>query len=578
MVECGVMNVRLTLFVALAAVALVPLGILWWVSRPLVEDLRRIRVKEASELIGPALGMFDETAQRVEAGVEMFQRTVGEQNLDPSRLAREDWWWGKSRDVRRLRAALDRQAERTGLDELSIRMGTRAVYTWPRTGDDAPADEPAPPATAPAAEVAAPGWRWDPATDEVTFVHALPLGGAVSTATMIVTGRTTWPRDFLEDRLRQRVAGLDGIVVELRGRLPGEPPLEEAPGVLTRTLVSPTYAATVAAVIDPRSLRAPAAEALEDAIKLVALLGAVAAAVLALALGQFLSGPLRRLTRAVNEVAEEGAPQAPMPPGPGEIGRLAHSIDTMLARLLHERTERRRAERTAAWQEVARRVAHEIRNPLTPIRLAVDNMARASRRSPQALAACLDDESAAIRDEVARLERLVREFSDFARLPRPQPSPTDLTALSRRAVQGQLPDTPGLVTLEVRASDDPVIADVDADLLALAVANLASNAVRVLGEDGGTLTLEITGTEEGAAGTPTVCLSLTDDGPGFPPDLLESIFEPYVSGRTGENVGLGLATVRQIVQEHRGRVAAENLPGGGARVSLWLPRHAERTR
>jgi two-component system C4-dicarboxylate transport sensor histidine kinase DctB len=127
------------------------------------------------------------------------------------------------------------------------------------------------------------------------------------------------------------------------------------------------------------------------------------------------------------------------------------------------------------------------------------------------------------------------------------------------------------VSLEVNAPDGPVVAPVDADLLALALANLAANAVRALGDSGGTLRLTVA-PNEGGPDARQVVISLEDDGPGIPPDLLDALFEPYVSGRAGENVGLGLAMVRQIAAEHGGRVEGRNREEGGACFRLILPR------
>jgi signal transduction histidine kinase len=560
------MGLRIALLLSLAAVALAPIAVLGWASRPLLEEVRRQRVEEFEELAQPSFNLFDRAAAEVTEGVRGFQQGIGERNLDLSRLAREDWWWGKKRDLERLRAVLERLAERSGLESTVVRSGTTTLYAWAAAeGGAAGAPEASEPGLAP-------GWRWDPDEDVVRYMHALPVSAAVGGPPITVAGWRSWPRPELAGRLRARLGEPAGVAVELRGRLPGSLPLDPEPGVLVRELRSPRGEATVAAVIDARGLEVPMAEQLRSALLWVALLGAVAAAALTIVLSRALTRPLARLTDAVDDVAEGQPPAGAMPSGPGELGRLASAVDRMLAREQRERGERRRAERTAAWQEVARRVAHEIRNPLTPIRLAVDNLARASRRGPEALELSLPEESAAILEEVERLDRLVREFSDFARLPRPRPAPADLVPLARRAVEGQLPEgDERTVSLEVIAPEGPVIAPVDADLLALALANLSANAVRALGSSGGTLRLTVD-PNAGTPEAPKLSISLEDDGPGIPPELLDALFEPYVSGRAGENVGLGLAMVRQIAAEHGGRVEAHDREQGGACFRLILPR------
>lgn len=572
------MGLRLALLLSLAAVALTPIAALGWFSRPLLDEVRVQRVQEFTDVARASFGLFDRTAEEVTAGVREFQRGIGERNLELSRLAREDNWWGKRRDLERLRAALERLADRSGLEAVIVRSGPDTLYAW-----SAAAERPAE-----AAPGLAPGWRWDPKTDRVSYMHALPVGAALGGPPITVAGWKAWPRPELADRLRERLGEPAGVAVELRGRLPGSPPLSPEPGMLVRELPSPLNAAGVAAVIDARNVEVPMAARLRSALIWMAVIGAAAAGLLTLILSRALTRPLERLTSAVGAVADGEPPAGGMPSGPGELGRLASAVDRMLAREQRERAERRRAERTAAWQEVARRVAHEIRNPLTPIRLAVDNLVRAARRGPDSLERSLPEETGAIREEVDRLDRLVREFSEFARLPRPRPAPVDLVPLARRAVEGQLPDhraegaadsvDPAAghgVALEVDAPGCPVIVAADEDLLTLALANLAANAVRALGEAGGTLRLTI----DPHAGTPESTLAaieLEDDGPGIPGELVDSLFEPYVSGRAGENVGLGLAMVRQIVVEHGGHVEAQNRPGGGARFRVLLPIQPDR--
>jgi signal transduction histidine kinase len=558
------MGLRLALLASLAAVALAPIAVLAWASRPLVEEVRQARIDEFGSVARSSFGLFESLAEQVAYEVRSFQQGVGQQNLKLSRLNREDGWWGRKRDLARLRAALERIARDAALEAIVVRSGAETIWSWPPPAQVEPSVQARSPGLAP-------GWRWDPDEDLVRYMHALPLDVAPGEPPLSVAGWRSWRREELSAELRDRLGDPEGVLVELRGRLPGSLPLRSELGKLVRELPSPRRQATVAAVIDARGLEVPVAGRLRRALLTVAVLGGIAAALLTLVLSRTLSRPLSRLTAAVDEVADGQPPEGGMPSGPGEIGQLASAVDRMLAREQRERTERRRAERTAAWQEVARRVAHEIRNPLTPIRLAVDNLTRASHREEDALRRSLPEETAAILEEVERLDRLVREFSEFARLPRPHPAPADLVELARRAVEGQLPDPETAdVRLDVQAPDHPLRASVDADLLTLAIANLAANAVRALGADGGTLRLTVA-TERSASGTPRATIALEDDGPGIPEELRESLFEPYVSGRVGENVGLGLATVRQIVAEHGGDVDARNRDEGGACLSLRLP-------
>ncbi len=300
----------------------------------------------------------------------------------------------------------------------------------------------------------------------------------------------------------------------------------------------------------------------------VALTGGIAAGagvglILAALLAASWIAPLRRLARAVDRITGRGLAPEPMPRAAGEIGRLARAIDRMIAALHQEQLHRRDAERQAAWREVARRVAHEVRNPLTPIRLAVDNLERAARRGPDALDRALAEEPAAIRAEVDRLERLVREFAEYSRLPAPDPRPVDLEPIVRRAVEGQVA---GRERIAVRIRHGGKIPRVlaDAELLSAALANLARNAAAALAERGGTITVTL-----GPARPGRVRLTIADDGPGIAPELFERIFEPYVTGGGGS--GLGLAITRRIVEEHGGTIRAAPRQGGGTEFIVELP-------
>ncbi|GAB4223177.1 MAG: hypothetical protein Kow0062_22720 [Acidobacteriota bacterium] len=366
----------------------------------------------------------------------------------------------------------------------------------------------------------------------------------------------------LAGAIRRRHAG-DVAQVSVSIRSPGRAPGTVAPG----RIVVPVRGrrGTVAEV--EAELASPAGEAsFADRLRTALWGGLAAGALVALGLAGLLaagtSAPLRRLARAVDGITERGLEPTPMPRAGGEAGRLARAIDRMIATVHQERLRRRDAERRAAWREVARRVAHEVRNPLTPIRLAVDNLRRAASRGPDALDAVLAEETDAIREEVARLERLVREFADYARLPAPDPRPVDLAALARRAIAGQIPED-GRVRLELDGGDalPPVLAD--PDLLAQALANLARNAVSAFGERGGTIRVTL------GASAGEVTLRIADDGPGIPPELAGRVFEPYVSGGGGS--GLGLAICRRIVEEHGGTIIAESPPEGGTAFVVGLP-------
>jgi nitrogen fixation/metabolism regulation signal transduction histidine kinase len=240
-----------------------------------------------------------------------------------------------------------------------------------------------------------------------------------------------------------------------------------------------------------------------------------------------------------------------------------------------EITELLQAQREAAWGEVARRLAHEIKNPLTPIQLSAERMRHK-------LLAGLGEQDAQVLDrgvhtivqQVETMKRMVNAFSEYARSPAMQVSPVDLNQLV-----GEVADLyraqAGAVA--IRTELDRTLGEVDADRgrLRQILNNLVTNSLEAL-EGAAEPRIEIR--TEAAAGEaePGVVLTVSDNGPGIPRELLARIFEPYVTSKP-RGTGLGLAIVKRLVEEHGGRIEAENQPEGGARLRVMLPlRHRSR--
>jgi signal transduction histidine kinase len=277
--------------------------------------------------------------------------------------------------------------------------------------------------------------------------------------------------------------------------------------------------------------------------------------------------PVRALAARVEAItAEHAAPFTPVR-ATDEVRGLTAAFDRMLGALSASERQRLAAERVAAWQEVARRVAHEVRNALSPIGLAVENLRRTRERDPHAIDRALDLEGAAILDQVESLRRLVDEFSRFARLPAPRPAPCDLGVVAGQALQFLAPRIAAQgteVTVDGGGAPHPVRAD--ADQIGRAIGNVAANALDAM-ENAPlrrlTITLRATarGWEE---------VEVRDTGPGLGPEALRRVFEPYYTTR-GERggTGLGMAIVHRIVTEHGGTVSVRS--AGGAIVTLRLP-------
>ena len=231
-----------------------------------------------------------------------------------------------------------------------------------------------------------------------------------------------------------------------------------------------------------------------------------------------------------------------------------------------------RAERVSTWRDVARRLAHEIKNPLTPIRLCAERIGRHFADAPPKTQALVDECTATIVGEVEALKGLVDEFSQFARLPSPRTVPTNLNDL--------LTDTLSLydglfanIAVE-RAFKTLPLLRLDPEQIRRVVVNLVDNAADALdaqtraGRNGHTGVIAVATKYDGADGV--VRLTVTDNGPGIPPADREKLFMPYFSTKR-RGSGLGLSIVRRIVVEHGGSIAVGDNEPSGTRVTVELP-------
>ena len=246
----------------------------------------------------------------------------------------------------------------------------------------------------------------------------------------------------------------------------------------------------------------------------------------------------------------------------GRADQTLRSFDRMTQELRETRAKLREAERAAAWQDMAQRIAHEIKNPLSPIKLALETLRKAHDKRLAAFDEIFEESTRAMLEEVARMEHIVREFSDFARLPRARPGALELTRLVQETVGLY---APAGVALSLPAADQEIHVHADREQLVQVVVNLLANAgdaaranpqprvtVRVLREAG------------------CVRLRVDDNGPGVVRSERERIFEPYVTGKP-HGTGLGLSIARRIAQDHGGNIEVSDSPLGGARFELILP-------
>src|SRR5581483_6543472 len=250
-------------------------------------------------------------------------------------------------------------------------------------------------------------------------------------------------------------------------------------------------------------------------------------------------------------------------PMPGEVADMAYVI------VFDDITALLSAQRDAAWGEVARRLAHEIKNPLTPIQLSAERMRRRflASMSP-ADAEILDRSTRTIVSQVEAMQQMVNAFSEYARAPEMKITRFSLNQLVTEVADLYRSQDPRAT---IRLDLDEGIEGIEADRgrIRQILNNLVTNALESL--DGvNSPTLEITSRLESGGDASYAVLTVCDNGPGFQRELLGRVFDPYVTSKP-KGTGLGLAIVKKIVEEHGGRIDADNRPEGGARVRVVLP-------
>ena len=227
------------------------------------------------------------------------------------------------------------------------------------------------------------------------------------------------------------------------------------------------------------------------------------------------------------------------------------------------------AQRNAAWSEVARRLAHEIKNPLTPIQLSAERLRHKYLRKVRGTdAEQMDRLTRTIVQQVESMKEMVNAFSDYARTPVMHPASVDLNALVLDVVELYRTASPA-VHFETSLGQPLVPVHADPNRLRQLLHNLVKNAVEAC-SDGGEPRVRVETRLDGASDGTMVELSVHDSGTGFLDDDVDRVFDPYVTSKP-RGTGLGLAIVKKIVEEHGGAVSAGNAPGGGARIAVRLP-------
>jgi two-component system, NtrC family, nitrogen regulation sensor histidine kinase NtrY len=277
--------------------------------------------------------------------------------------------------------------------------------------------------------------------------------------------------------------------------------------------------------------------------------------------------PVRKLAEGAREVSEGNWSTRVDVRGRNEIGQLAKAFNRMTAQLTEQREQLVQAERVAAWRELARRLAHELKNPLFPLQTTVENLQRARGQSPEQFDEVFRESTGILLSEIENLKKIVGRFSDFAKMPQPELGPVNVNDVVRGVVKlfeaqfsavGRPP-----ITSELHLEEGLPVIQADAALLHRAIENLVLNAMDAM-PAGGVLMLRTTHQDGG------VGLEVSDTGSGLTREECERLFTPYYTTKQ-HGTGLGLAIVQSVVSDHGGRISVESETGVGTSFHIHLP-------
>lgn len=278
--------------------------------------------------------------------------------------------------------------------------------------------------------------------------------------------------------------------------------------------------------------------------------------------------PLVQLEQAVNKVTQGDYSTRLLARRDETMGHFASSFNDMVGELERSRLDLKQSERLQTWQEIAQRMAHEIKNPLTPIKLSAERILRKFHQNSPEFGTILEESSATIIQEVSAISKLLTEFRDFARLPQPILEAVKLEELILNTWQMYS----GMTKVSLDLSDLPqdITVKVDQGQFRQVFKNLFQNAIDAMASmNGGSIQVRAFSIDR--MGVPVLRIQIRDEGSGIPTENLKDIFAPYyTSKKTGS--GLGLAIVEKIILDHGGRIWVESQPGSGASFFIDLPR------
>jgi len=249
-----------------------------------------------------------------------------------------------------------------------------------------------------------------------------------------------------------------------------------------------------------------------------------------------------------------------------ELGELAASFNRMTEDLVQQKDRTLQAERVAAWRELARRLAHELKNPLFPLQVTVENLMRAKQKSPEMFEEVFHEGTTTLLAEINNLKAIIGRFSEFSKMPQPQRRPTQVNEVVRsvlRVFQAQLQEKNQIKVTTALADGLPDIS-ADPDLLHRALQNLVLNAIDAMPQ-GGELTIRT------ATLGDRIEISVSDTGSGLTREECGRLFTPYYTTKQN-GTGLGLAIVQSVVSDHGGKISVESTKEKGTTFRIELPR------
>lgn len=294
--------------------------------------------------------------------------------------------------------------------------------------------------------------------------------------------------------------------------------------------------------------------------------GILLAIVFSLWIAARVSRPVEELARAAEEVAS-GSWDTQVPVrGSDEVAVLARSFNHMTEELSNQRERLVQSERVAAWRELARRLAHELKNPLFPLQLTVENLVRARQLPAAEFDEVFNESTQTLGMEIGNLKKIIGRFSDFSKMPKPELERIDARDVVERvrALYAVASEDGPKITVKTDVDDRSMPLMVDPELLHRALSNLVLNAKDAMPE-GGTVT--ISARDKGGA----IELRVADTGQGLTPEECERLFTPYYTTKL-HGTGLGLAIVQSVVADHAGTITVESGNGQGATFVITLPR------